>query len=712
MEEAHQEDDNDSVSSSSSTTASSDGCSPTSRWEKYQTKSTRNETLKCTRLEEGESPSSSSKDDFFRSGSWLSFNSRSASSGTAAEADKDNRSSSRTSSSASLSSSRQLEYTTDELALPDAVATEASDLSIVRPVYIVTTAALPWMTGTAVNPALRAAYLALRHYHHSTQTSTDDNTLSNNSYCTVHLVIPWLISAEDRVVLYGPEWESVDCDYQEVYIQNWLKDNVRGYGFCARTTVQIHWYQARYHAALGSIFAVCDVCARLQLEEEPLNNQTAICILEEPEHLNYYRGGHWRTKFAHVTGVIHTNYCQYAAQNAKTSLAAPLVGAVSAWMVRAYCDKVIQLSATLPPCAPEKEVVCNVHGVRDEFFAQSYHRQQNNDTCDAASAQIYFLGKLLWAKGLDKLLELQHVWKERTGDFFVMDVYGSGPEEGEIQEAFQGRMIPKNIAMRGTSAVTTNRRSYSKMAKAYWRGDDVSSGGGSSCSGSRRSSQTVVALPVTFQGRVDHAALDKGRQAKNKNGCYKIFINPSVSEVLCTVTAEALAMGKFAIIPNHPSNIFFQRFPNCLQYETEYDFCRQLTYALSNEPQPLLGQQTSALTWEGATDRLLQAAAVSQREAARRDRLRPRDQRLADWHVQLGQGATGDVLRTVLGGGPVAIQSSSSSSLLHDDAAVMTPSLSPASSYGSVGSSSTCDDDDAAGNESPLPGRSVVAIQC
>lgn len=40
-------------------------------------------------------------------------------------------------------------------------------------------------------------------------------------------------------------------------------------------------------------------------------------------------------------------------------------------MARAYCDKVIKLSATLQKFAEEKETVCNVHGVRERFLQVS-----------------------------------------------------------------------------------------------------------------------------------------------------------------------------------------------------------------------------------------------------------------------------------------------------------------------------------------------------
>jgi digalactosyldiacylglycerol synthase len=616
-----------------------------------------------------------------RSSSWLSFPSL-LPGVTSSSSQREAKNSSTVSQKSSV-----MDYTADELLLSNDIATLESDLSVPRPVWIVTTAALPWMTGTAVNPALRAAYLTLQQRGPLSGASSDHNLLLDDAEFNedtkddladseVHLVLPWLQSADDRVAVYGPEWRDKDAAFQQAYIQDWLCHQVPHYQY---GTVQIHWYPARYHAALGSIFALGDICSRLPLETASLvtsnekegecdtiatSHKSPICILEEPEHLNYYRGGHWRTRFGHVIGIIHTNYCEYAKQQQSFLMSAPLVGAVSAWMVQAYCDKVIQLSPTLPSYAPEKEVVCNVHGVRAEFLAQDNDARSldysRNEQLSAASSgattlepQVYFLGKLLWAKGLDKLLELQYAWKQQTQSFFAMDVFGSGADQEDIQRAFAGHDVPacKRLSLPTAHAVGGNNgsssvrncRSYSEMASLYWR----------SALATETTAAKIVPLPVTFRGRLDHALIDEERTTP-----YKVFVNPSVSEVLCTVTAEAIAMGnKFVIIPHHPSNDFFEQFPNCLLYHSDAEFVSHLQYAQSNDPVPLSTVHRALLTWEGATKRLVQAACISHREAARRDRLKVRDQRLADWHIKMGQGTTGDVLRHFLGGGPVARQS-------------------------------------------------------
>jgi digalactosyldiacylglycerol synthase len=109
-------------------------------------------------------------------------------------------------------------------------------------------------------------------------------------------------------------------------------------------------------------------------------------------------------------------------------------------------------------------------------------------------AGAYMLGKMLWEKGYDRLFDLMHSGKERLGDSFPVDVYGSGAEAELIKAGAEERD-----------------------------------------------------LPVTFHPATDHATLSQ----------YRVFVNPSISEVLCTTVAEALAMGKWVVCARHPSNEFF-----------------------------------------------------------------------------------------------------------------------------------------------------------
>uniref|UniRef100_A0A0D9YTB5 Digalactosyldiacylglycerol synthase 1, chloroplastic n=1 Tax=Oryza glumipatula TaxID=40148 RepID=A0A0D9YTB5_9ORYZ len=383
-----------------------------------------------------------------------------------------------------------------------------------RHVAIVTTASLPWMTGTAVNPLFRAAYLA------------------RNSKQDVTLVVPWLCKSDQELV-YPNSMTFSSPEEQETYIKKWLEERL---GF--ESNFKISFYPGKFSKERRSIIPAGDTSQFISSREAD------IAILEEPEHLNWYHhGNRWTDKFNHVVGVVHTNYLEYIKREKNGALQAFLVKHINNWVTRAYCDKVLRLSAATQDLP--KSIICNVHGVNPKFLKIGDKIMADRENGQQSfSKGAYFLGKMVWAKGYRELLDLLD---KRKSDLqgFKLDVYGSGEDSQEVQSTAKKLNLNLNF----------------------------------------------------FKGR-DHAD-------DSLHG-YKVFINPSISDVLCTATAEALAMGKFVICAEHPSNEFFMSFPNCLTYRTPEEFVARVNEAMAREPQPLTPEQRYNLSWEAATERFME----------------------------------------------------------------------------------------------------------
>lgn len=385
-----------------------------------------------------------------------------------------------------------------------------------RNVAIVTTASLPWMTGTAINPLFRAAYLA------------------RNAKQNVTLLIPWLCK-EDQELVYPNKLTFDSPEEQETYIRNWLESRV---GF--KSNFKLAFYPGKFSKERRSIIAVGDTSQFIP------DKEADIAVLEEPEHLNwYYHGKRWTDKFSHVIGVVHTNYLEYIKREKNGALQAFFVKHINTWVTRIYCHKVLRLSAATQDLP--KSMVCNVHGVCPKFLEIGKKVAMDRELGQQSfSKGAYFLGKMVWGKGYRELVDLLAKHKDEL-DGFNLDVFGTGEDSVEVQFTAQKLKLNMNF----------------------------------------------------HQGR-DHA--DDALHG------YKVFINPSVSDVLCTATAEALAMGKIVVCADHPSNEFFGSFPNCLMYKTSEEFVKKVKEALAAEPVPLSDEQQYRLSWEAATERFIDCA--------------------------------------------------------------------------------------------------------
>jgi hypothetical protein len=102
-------------------------------------------------------------------------------------------------------------------------------------IAIVTTAALPWMTGTAVNPLLRAAHLSRARKR-------------------VTLMVPWVHPLEQAMIFpKGVSFESPEA--QAEYMRTWLEEK----GGLRAPDLRLAFYPGRYDAERGSILPLGDI---------------------------------------------------------------------------------------------------------------------------------------------------------------------------------------------------------------------------------------------------------------------------------------------------------------------------------------------------------------------------------------------------------------------------------------------------------------------
>ncbi len=111
-------------------------------------------------------------------------------------------------------------------------------------IWIVTTAALPWMTGTAVNPLLRAAVM------------TNGREEKGGK---VTLMLPWLEREADRDKIYGKDRDFDTSEEQEECIRTWLREKA---GLKkASEVLNIAWYIGRHETLENSIYSMGDITA-------------------------------------------------------------------------------------------------------------------------------------------------------------------------------------------------------------------------------------------------------------------------------------------------------------------------------------------------------------------------------------------------------------------------------------------------------------------
>lgn len=372
---------------------------------------------------------------------------------------------------------------------------------------ILTTAALPWMTGPSFISLWHACGLAALGYR-------------------VAYLLPWLDAASQER-LWGERRFAGFGDQID-----WLRAEAADLG-CPELP-ECRPYRATYAARLKSIVPLEDV-----FRAAPPSRSL---IASEPEHLCWYpfTRGRRHIRAARTLGLSMTDYETYirASDMPAPAQVARLVSYLHGRAVRQRIDLPLSLSPalTLPGVTMPVERITGV--------SRGY---AHVPPVAPETRGVYFLGSFLWEKGLEDLVRIA----KRADQ--PMDVIGGGRDEAAFRDLVQREAAP--LTIKGPNA-------------RFWE----------------------------------------------EIGRYRVMLNPSKSEVLCTATADALVAGRHVVLPECPGNLPFHAYPNAHFYDDAAGAVAALRRAVAMDPEPPAAARRD-FDWLEACRRLADLSGLTQAAA-------------------------------------------------------------------------------------------------
>ncbi len=264
---------------------------------------------------------------------------------------------------------------------------------MLKTINIIATAAFPWRTGPAISALLRTFYLA--------QKGLD-----------VRLYVPW-IPVHEQPLIFGKEVCFHSFEEQEECMRSYLPEP-----HCS--SLQVEFYPATYKANWGSILPTCLLSKEIR--------QCDWLILEEPEHLNWkHPWNRYSEKASRVTGIVLTNYLYYSKHAFPHMPIIPwALNHYNRWLIQHHCDDAITLSNAISPLSNSQPLYSS--GIHPSFL--------ETPSVGLDSNKIYFIGKLIWEKGLRELIDLLSITQTRE-----IDVFGIGKDQETINAYAQHKGI-------------------------------------------------------------------------------------------------------------------------------------------------------------------------------------------------------------------------------------------------------------------------------